>query len=192
MERKPLQEDPTGGKLSSAIADYTVMADSGWHLKLIALNSNSLRCQATIKTSGRFVNPRHYFSKNITRARVDIMSFELSPDKKTLTFDLVIAKHVGEVVFKTDSPEATVTFKVKTACSEEGSGVFLGRGERVPDNKEITLTQSDPRVEGVPPQYLKAATGVYIRTVRAVADSAPKASLSELALDRLRSLGYIE
>jgi hypothetical protein len=192
LELEPLLVDPTGGKLSSALADYEAMADSGWHLKLFALNRNTLRCEATIKTAGRFVDPRHYYSKNISGALVDFMSFELSPDGKTLTFDVVTTAQMGEVVFKTDPPEATVTFKVKTTSQEEGSGVFLGRGLRVSDNNAITLTRSDPRVKGMPNNYLKAATGLYIRAVIPVAESAPKTNLSEKAIERLKSLGYIE
>jgi arylsulfatase A-like enzyme len=64
FEMKPMHNDPTGGELRSALVDYTSFADSGWHLKLIALE-NSIQLNAVVETNGRFLQPRYYFTKNI-------------------------------------------------------------------------------------------------------------------------------
>jgi len=191
-EIEPIVEDPTGGKLSAALKDYSASVDSGWHLKLIALHRNSFRVKATITTSGQFINPRHYFSDLIANTLVKFYSFELSKDKKTLLFDVVVQNTIGEVVFNTDSSDAEVTFKITTTGPLKKYGVFLGKGVRIPNNKPITLKQSDPRIENMPENYLKALPGIYLRAVNSEAKTALKTNLSEGAIEHLKSLGYIE
>ncbi|MHC4064399.1 MAG: sulfatase [Planctomycetota bacterium] len=191
-ERRPLGPDPTGGGLSSALADYAATADSGWHLKLISLTPAELRCRATMNTTGRFVSPRRYFSANLSGpSKARFSTFELSPDGKTLTIEVLVAVLMGEVTFETDPPEAPVTFRVQVDSASEGAGVFLGNAARIPNGDPITLVQSDPRLAGLPKDYTKAAPGCYIRAVIGPTVSAPKTNLSDDALERLRSLGYI-
>ena len=190
QERRPLSQDPTGGALSTALQDYAMVADSGWHLKLLAWTSKQLRCKGPIQTTGRFVEPRHYFSDNVGGSRSKFLTFEVSEDAKTLTFDMAALHHMGEIVFETDPPDASVTFEVRMSDAE--AGVFLGRDERVPNNKPITLERADPRLVGVPADYQRAATGWYIRAVRNPAESATKTSLSKEAIERLKTLGYTE
>jgi hypothetical protein len=63
---------------------------------------------------------------------------------------------------------------------------------RIADGQPIQLLPSDPRVEGTPKNYSKAPSGLYIRAVKSIAESAPKTKLTDQALERLRSLGYIQ
>ena len=189
-EQRPFKQDPTGGKLSTELAQYAAAADSGWHLKLIAWTSDPMRCRAIIRTAGRIVNPRHYFSDGVLGRRVQFSRFKLQPDGKELTFDVVVSSSLSEVVFETDPPDVPVTFKIKVESHAEGTGVFLGRDKAIPSHEPFTLVRSDPRLASAPGEYAKAATGCYIRAVIGPAASAPKTNLSPEAIDRLKSLGY--
>ena len=105
---------------------------------------------------------------------------------------MFVKGQMGEVVFETDPPDATITLKAKTTSTDGRSGVFLGSGVRIPDDKPIMFKRSDPRLKNLPKNYMRVPTGLYVRTVKDVAESAPKSKLSEEAIERLRSLGYVQ
>ncbi len=70
--------------------------------------------------------------------------------------------------------------------------MFLGDGHRVPDGEAITLEPSDPRLTGFLRNYAQAEAGCYIRAVTSRVEPDQKVQLSEVALNRLRALGYLE
>jgi len=177
-----MNEDPSGGELRQAITDYLAVADRGWHLKFLAL-TDDLQARFVVETEGRIVEPRRYFSENVggTVARFD--RFELSPDGRTLGVDLTVSRHTGEVVFRTEPPDAPVTIRV-----ENDVPFFRGRGEPV-EETAFELRPQDERFAGSPRDYLAAPSGVWVRWV---ADpGADRAELSDEALSRLKALGYV-
>jgi hypothetical protein len=151
-----------------------------------------LRCKARIISTDPLVNPRHYFSKNISNTFVKFVTFTLSSDKKTLIFDAKVKNAISEVVFDTVVPEATVTFDIQVKSSSKQAGLFLGEGNRVSSNKAIALSQFDKRVKGAPENYVRTPTGLYLRAVRPLSETMPKTELSDEAIQKLKSLGYIE
>jgi len=191
-ETRPLTEDPSAGKLSSALADYALVADSGWHMKLISLGRDPMKCRATVRTPGRFVYPCRYFSGHVDPpSGARFFRFDLGPDGHVLDFEVELTVLMGEVTFETDPPDAPVTFEVGVRSASAAAGVFLGSGERIPMNEPVTLERSDARLAGTPVSYTRTPPGCYIRTVTPPAELGPKTDLSEEAVERLRSLGYI-
>ncbi|MCZ6817653.1 MAG: sulfatase [Planctomycetota bacterium] len=191
-ERRPAAQDPTGGSLSKALAEYAANADSGWHMKLISLTDQSLHCRAVIRAEGRIVQPRHHFSGNLQGpSRAKFRIFKLRDDEKTLEFEVDVSALIGEITFETLPPDAPVTFEVHATSDATGTGVFLGAGERIANGRPIALTWRDGRLAGTPENYIRAPTGCYIRAVIGPSANAPKTELSEEAIERLKSLGYI-
>lgn len=188
-EQQPLRDDPTGGELSAALEQYSARADQGWHLKLINIRPPAMRCRATITSTARLLNPRRYYSANVSGpSQADFATFELSEDGHTLTFDVEVAVLMASVAFDTDPPDAAVTFDIDLSGPPD-VGVFLGAQHRVSEPMPLSLTPTDPRVTGLPQSYTKTPSGCYIRAVRA--PTAPAVELSPAALERLRSLGYV-
>ena len=192
-ERAPLGRDPTGGKLASALAEYVASAESGWHLKLVGFAAAGLRCRASIRTSGRFVDPRHYFSKDISGRRVLFHEFSTaSPEENSLSFDVSISNHVAEVSFETDPPDAAVSFELHAESASKPAGFFLAGGDEIPAGRAVRLERTDPRLAGPPPAHGSALAGVYLRAVASPEAAAPRARLSSEAVEHLEALGYLE
>jgi arylsulfatase A-like enzyme len=192
-EYAPLGRDPTGGKLASALAEYVASAESGWHLKLVGLTAAGLRCRATIRASGRLVDPRRYFSKHIDGRQVLFHDFSVGPpEENSLRFDVSISNHVAEVSFETDPPDAAVTFEIHAESFSRRAGVFLAGGEEIPGDRAVRLERTDPRLKGAPPAHGSAPDGVHIRAVANPKASAPRARLSGEAVEHLEALGYLE
>ncbi|MCP4246437.1 MAG: sulfatase-like hydrolase/transferase, partial [bacterium] len=193
-ERRALTRDPTGGRLTSLLDAYAARADSGWHLKLISvLPGQTLRLNGTIRTDGRLVKPRRYFSANVSgSSKVEFEKFEVSADQRSLSFEVNVTVMVGEVVFETDPPDTPVTFEISVSGTAPGAGVFLGRGGAIDSGKSLTLKPTDPRLQGVPDAYASARAGCYIRAVIPPSAGAPATQLTPEAIERLKSLGYID
>jgi arylsulfatase A-like enzyme len=189
-EQRPLAEDPSGGPLTAALGDFAAAADSGWHVKLISLTDDAVTCRASIHSEGRIVHPRRYFADRASGSAV-FSEFELDPDGATLRFEVTVRSLMGEIAFVTDPPDAPVTFEVAVTGADGSAGPFLASGERLPEAEPVTLTRSDPRLTTPRRPYWEAAPGCHIRAVAGVGESAPESELSEEALERLRSLGYI-
>jgi arylsulfatase A-like enzyme len=182
FERSPMGEDPSGGALRRAITDYLAVADRGWHLRFLAVQED-LHARFFVETGGRIVDPRWYFSDRIAGAVARFDEFELAPDGRSLAVDLTVSRHTGEVVFRTEPPDAPVTVQV-----ESGTPFFRGNGERV-EEAVFELRPGDERLAGSP-RNPPSTPGVWLRWV---ADpGADRAELSEEATSRLKALGYIE
>jgi hypothetical protein len=192
-ELEPLGRDPTGGELASALAEYTASAESGWHLKLVGFTPGGLRCRAVVRTSGRFVDSRRYFSENVSGRQVRFHEFRVAPpEQNSLSFDVSISNHVAAVRFETDPPDAPVSFEIHVESASKGAGVFLAGGEKIPGDRVVRLERNDPRLEGAPPAPGSALPGVYIRAVASPTAAAPRAQLSSEAVEHLEALGYLE
>jgi hypothetical protein len=192
-ERAPLGHDPTGGKLASVLAEHAASADGGWHLKLVGFTAAGLRCRARIRTSGRFVDARRYFSKDIGGRQVLFHEFSTaSPEEDSLSFDVSISNHVAEVSFETDPPDATVSFEIHAESASKPVGIFLAGGDEIPGDRAVRLERKDPRLAGPPPAYGSALAGVYLRAVASPEAAAPRARLSSEAVEHLEALGYVE
>jgi len=188
-ELKPSPRDPTDGALSAALAEYAATADSGWHLKVVAVSREPLRLTGEITTTGRLVSPRRYFSEFMKPGTVEVLAFDVEPG--ALRFDLIATEKIGEITFETDPPDAAVTIDV-AASGPETAGVFVGTGEPVANGEPVTLDRGDARLRGVLADYLSNPPGLYIRTVPASRASAPATELPEEVLEQLRSLGYVD
>jgi arylsulfatase A-like enzyme len=192
-ELSPLGRDPTGGKLASMLAEHAASAESGWHLKLIGLGAAGLRCRASIRTSGRFVDPRRYFSKDIGGRRVLFHEFDTGRAASgSLGFDVSISNHVAEVSFETDPPDAAVSFEIHAESAAKPAGVYLASGEEIPRDGPVRLERTDPRLAGLPPAHASALVGVYLRAVAGPELSASRAQLSREAIEHLEALGYVD
>ncbi len=190
-EMRPLRLDPTDGKLSAALADYAMVADSGWHLKVISLTTDPLHCRGTLRTTGRFLSPRRYFSAHLQKpSEASFREFGLSEDQQELTFDLDLTYLMGEFTFTTEPPDAPVTFEIEVESEGRRPGVFLGAGTPVPGGETIELVRSDPRLTGLPRDYVKAPPGCYIRSVVAPVEAGERVNLSRKAIEQLEALGY--
>lgn len=189
-ERRPLKKDPTGGKISSAMAEYAAAADHGWHLKLLAASNQPIRCRAKIHTTARIVDPRRYLLQDATGRRSRFAAFEVDPDEHALIVD-VSTPYMAAISFKTEPSDAPVTFQITVDGKDASPGVFLGSDKPVPSGEEITLTPKDARLSGLPADYARAPTGCYIRTVIDPAAASDRSELSEAAIKRLKALGYI-
>jgi len=95
------------------------------------------------------------------------------------------------MMFETDPPEATVTFDLKVISNDKHSGIFLGPGERINENEIFTLTQTSPKVKGLPDNYNNTPTGVYIHAVPTFDTSSNKSTISRQEQELLKSLGYV-
>ncbi len=152
-----------------------------------------LTIRGTIQTTGRLVNPRRYFSANVSGpSKVEFARFELSADRKSLTIEATVSVMIGELVFETEPPDAPVTFDITVSGTSAGAGVFLGRGEPIDTGKPLTLRPTDPRLVGVPDAYASAGTGCYIRAVMPSSAAAPATTLTPEAIERLKTLGYVD
>lgn len=193
-ERQPMREDPSGGRLESALAEHAARADRGWHLKLIGLGDTRLRFRGTIRTAARLLRPRRYYSGLLGGpAGVEFPVFDVEPlpddAGSVLSFEAIVSGRIAQVSFETDPGDATVSFQVEVEGDDASAGLFLGRGHRMQPREELELSPDDPRLEGTPPSYGQAAPGCYIRAVRGV--TPPPVDLSEEAIERLRALGYL-
>lgn len=190
QEQQPLLKDPTGGRLTTTLDQYASEADRGWHLKLINPRRTALHCRATVRTEGQFIDPRRYFSGNTSPpADVEFTTFKLSERETVLTVDLEVTRTMSEIAFQTEPANAPITCKVSTT-GPASAGVFLGSGLPVSAAKGITLTPGDPRVHGFPSIYAQAVPGCYIHAV--AGPTTTESQLSREALERLRSLGYVD
>ena len=193
VEQNPLARDPSGGALASALAEYATTADCGWHLKLIALGGEPLQCQATLRTDGRIVALRRYFSANVSGGSEAVFdSFALGPMRHTLTFDVTVNEMIGEITFATEPPDAPVVFDIEVDSDHAHEGVFLGQGTPISEGRPVEVAALDPRARGLPRDYRKTAPGCYIRSIASPAAGAKPARLSDGAVERLKSLGYVE
>lgn len=190
-EQRPLGEDPSGGVLDRDLAEHVAAADSGWHLKLIGAGAHPLRFRGQIRSSGRLVDPRRYFSRQLAGRRVEFDAFDLAGDGRSLRLEGMIASHVGEVAFETDPPDAAVTFDLALESGPDAAGLYLGAGEPAAGGGgAVTLERADPRLIGqVDPHG--AAPGAYVRAVSSRA-SAPPSQLSPEAVESLEALGYVD
>ncbi len=192
-EKRPFKKDPTGGDLVDALNDFALTADAGWHLKLIALKPGGLKFQAAITTEGKFVNPRRYHSEHLTEPSKAVYTvFEVSPDKKILNVEAEITYLMSEITFRTDPPDASVTFDISAESPGKEAGVFLGDGYRINGDEPFSLVRSDTRLNGLPDDYTKTPTGCYIRTIIDPNESSARSNMSEGAVQRLKALGYID
>ncbi len=188
-EKRPLREDPSGGELAGALADYAAVADEGWHLKLIAPRDGEATFEGTIRSDALLVRPMHYHTGNIgPRRKAEFERFETDAGGRSLRFRAVFGSLIGEIAFDTDPPGAPVRFDIRATGA--AAGVFLGAGE--PARGEIVLSPSDPRVHGRPSDYAAAEPGCYIRAVPPRSIRGEKADLSAEALEKLRALGYVD
>ncbi len=191
-ERTALPEDPSGGALSTALDDYTLASDAGWHLKLIARSEGPLVCRGALRTTGRFVDARRYFSGFLRPPRkATVTAFGIAPDGHELSFDVAVVQLIGEIAFRTDPPDAPVVFDLNVKHEKGAAGLYLGKGIPVSAGTPFTLVPGDPRVRGVPDSYARAPDGCYVRAVSRVTEGAAP-QLSPEAIERLRSLGYVE
>jgi len=191
-ERRRMREDPTQGTLTSALADYTSVADRGWHMKLISWNA-PVTCRATVRTEGRLVNPRKYFwnlGRYPTSQYAQFSSYELSEDGKTLSFEVKVSQLHGQVVFDTEPRDAPVSFEIDVVGGDPGAGIFLSNGEQLAGGEAATLRRTDPRLTSLPRRAKDSAAGVHIRAVNPPMAS-DRVELSEEALERLKALGYL-
>ncbi len=192
-EQRPLSFDPTRGGLTEKLVEYSAEADRGWHMKLIAVSGGSMRCRGTIRTEGRIVAPRRYWSGNTDDgSTVRFHRFELSREENELVFDASIQMMIGEIAFETTPPGAPVLFDVEVTNDAGDAGLFLGHGERTGSAGPFRLLQTDPRLHALPRDYLRVPPGCYIRAVPPRDAPAEKSELSEETIRRLRALGYIE
>jgi arylsulfatase A-like enzyme len=192
-EKSPSGADPTGGALSTALAEYAETADLGWHLKLIAMREGGLRCRGTARTEGVFVSPRRYFSGHLSPpSSVRYDAFDLSPDRRSLRFDVSLNAAISEITFAAVPPGAPIVLNVEATSRAEGAGVFLGAGERVPGGTDLTLAPGDARLAGTPGSYAKAENGCYIRSVAPPLGPGGEVKLSPETIERLRALGYVD
>lgn len=192
-ERRVLAADPSGGELGSRLDEYSAEADRGWHLKLIALSGGELRCRGTIRVDGRIVHPRRTYSGHLEGPNAaEFDTFELSPAGDLLTFDARLTFLMGEISFETAPPDAKVTFDMDAGNAAGTAGVFLGSGIATTAGEPLRLAPHDPRVRGLPRDYIGAAPGCYVRAVPARVAPGDEPSLSEEALRRLRALGYVQ
>jgi len=207
-EQRPLPGDPSDAELSEALGEYALAADGGWHLKLISLSGRPLECRGVLRTTGRFVDPRRYFSGNLRGPSEAVFSdFRLDESGSELTFDVNLRKLMGEITFETEPADAPVVFDVEVEEEGESAGVgadfvgldgelrdpglYLGKGTPLPEGEPVKLTSDDSRAKGVPDDYLRASDGCYIRAVPQ-AQARPLPELAPEARARLRSLGYVD
>jgi hypothetical protein len=194
-ERNPLEEDPTDGVLTSALADYVTLADSGWHLKFVALTGAPFRCEATLRSTGRIVNPQPLFSnlgRYPGRQFARFSHFDLSSDGRSLSFGLTVSRYMGSIVFETDPPDAEVTFDIEVERDGEPVGVYLSNGDELSrDTHTATLERTDPRLMHPPKRNQDLPAGVHVRAVTATLPVGPPARLSSEVLEHLRALGYV-
>ena len=192
-ERHLLTADPSGGDIGARLDDFAAEADRGWHLKMIALSGGELSCRGTIRVDGRIVNPRRTYSGHLEGPnKAEFRTFELSPAGDALTFDVRLTFLIGEITFETAPPDAAVSFDIDARSAAATAGVFLGRGIATPPGGPLRLAQNDPRVRGLPPDYIGAVPGCYVRAVPARLTPGDEPSLSQEALRRLRALGYVQ
>jgi arylsulfatase A-like enzyme len=191
-EKAPSQKDLSNGTLVAELTDYARSADSGWHLKFISLGKENRRVRVVLQTTGRFLDPRHYFSDNLPVTRARILGFDLSPDAKTLGIEVAISNHLGQVVFETEPRDATLRIRLEALESARDFGLFLGDGADGTMTGEVVLERSDHRVRKRVKNYFEAAAGVYVRAADPQNLAAPAAVLSDQARENLRALGYIE
>ena len=77
--------------------------------------------------------------------------------------------------------------------SKNPAFIFLGAGDKkIPEGEYIALSRSDSKVRELPESYYNAHPGVYIRAVNPISEQASKSNLSEKAIERLKTLGYIK
>jgi hypothetical protein len=190
-EKRPLRLDPSGGQLFRELVDYAAVADRGWHLKLLAVTRESLRCRGTLRTEGRILAPRRYFSGNLRGpSQIEFRTFELSDDGHQFSFDCELASLIGEITFTTEPPDAPLTFAVEVHSENQDAGVFLGSGEPLTAGIPTKLVGADPRLHGLPQNYGRTPAGCYIRYVQPPAGRGETTDLSPAAVERLKSLGY--
>lgn len=193
-EQHPLKIDPSGGVLTDHLLAYYSMVDSGWHFKLISPD-RPMRCTAEVSTTGKIINPRHYFSQNIFGSGINMEKFELDQKAQELIFEFVF-KGIGEIIFDTNPFDAPIKLKITAFTKEEDkypAYIFLGAGDKkVPEGEYIALSRSDSKLRELPESYYEAPPGVYIRAVNPISTQASKSNLSEKAIERLKTLGYIK
>lgn len=191
-EKRALAADPTAGVLSRAIAHQSALAERGWHVKLLAFHGEPLRAEGVLTTSGRFVHVRLYASQNIGGAVAQTLRFGVDrQDAGRLQFDVLVDNHTAEFVFETEPADAAVTFEIHLKDRSSRSGLFVGAGERLPDQGPVTLKRRDPRLAGRVHSYATAHPGVYVRAVAAPGDL-PRSELSSEVRQHLEALGYTD
>jgi hypothetical protein len=191
FEQAPLPRDPTGGALSAALAEYAARADSGWHLKLVALDGDELGLRIRVATPGRLVDVRRYAAQQLSSGSAEFRRFALSPDGRTLDFEVWLSKRVAEVVLETEPRDAQVHLEVTAPAGATGAPLFLGNGRDGPAPGVLVLERGDPRLRGLP-ALGSTPDGVYVRAVDDPGAAAPAAELSPEAIRRLDALGYTQ
>ena len=122
-------------------------------------------------------------------------SWTLCQKKQELRFEFV-AKGIGEIIFDTEPFNSPIKLKISAFTKEESdnpASIFLGAGDKkIPEGEYIALSRSDSKVRELPESYYNAHPGVYIRAVNPISEQASKSNLSEKAIERLKTLGYIK
>jgi hypothetical protein len=190
-EHFPLERDPSGGALTRVLQDYASRADHGWHVKLLGTDAGGIRVRGAIRTPGRFVAPRSYYSSGVMGAAVNIHALALDgPADEPLRFDVSVFNQTFRIQFETEPPDALVTLELQIAPGDRG--VFLGRGLPIEATETIALDRSDSRLEGALDRSKRPESGVYIQAVASPVAAGEETRLSHETLEHLRSLGYLD
>lgn len=187
-ERTPLQQDPTGGRLTRALEEFSAQGDAGWQLKLIGRGATPLSVRAEISTSGRILDARHYASQLIAGSSADFEHFTVDAERGVLAFEVVVTRHMGSIRFETDPPDAPVDI---TVHSLDGGELFLS-GEPQPVGAPLTLAPEDPTLTLPLAPLSQLANGVHILARKAKEPLPLAPGLPEAAQRRLEALGYSE
>ncbi len=184
-------QDPSQGKLSSALNEYAMYADEGWHLKFINLAPEPMTCRVHLRTEGRIVQPQRYFTRMVGDPdKVQFGDWEVEPEPGVLRFEVALTGVMGEIAFKTDPVDAPVTFQIMVQNESGNAQVFLGAVDAIPQGQTIRLLPDDPRLEALPPRYRQATPGCYVWTASPQAERGEDAELTTEEIERLRALGY--
>jgi len=184
-ERKPLRRDPTGGALGEALLDFAAAADRGWHWRIVARGEAPVRFRARFETPGQIVAPRHFASGGLGGPEVAFDRFELSPEGRSLSVDVVAVQHTGSIRFETVPADAPVTLAIERL---EGGALYAGDGSRLAGSP-LRLQRDDSRLAEGFAAADALGDGVHVRTV----PEPPRAeapALSEDARRHLEALGY--
>lgn len=189
-ELAPRPEDPSGGAVTSALASYALLLDTGWHIALVARDVDGIAFRGRVSTTGRIVDPRPYFSDRMMGSAVRIERCEATADGHELHFDIKLARLMGEIAFRTEPADAEIRLEIRSLTRGGWSrpAVYLGRAAvRADAGEVVTLAPNDPRLIGMPAE---PAAGVHVRAVPAAAQIAPPSDLSEEEIRALHELGY--
>ena len=192
-EQLPLPPEAWDPALVGALDAYAALAESGWHLKFIALDGAPLRVVGRARAEGRIVGAER-LSSNLGRypgpqfARFE--RFELSNDGAELAFEVIVSRYMGAVRFDTEPVDAVGSFEVDIQRSGARAGLHLADGTELAMGQPIPLERGDPRLAVFPDRYAALPVGVHVRAVNAPLPVGSPSALTPEAVERLRALGY--